>query len=60
MGPVTTNEEISSSNVKGISLPKLAEDSSNWVLYQEHLENTVTASRGLRRHFTELRENQNP
>ena len=51
MGPVMSNEEHFSSSIKGISLPKLAEDGSKWVLYQEQLENTVTATKGLRCHL---------
>ena len=46
-----TNKENSSSPIKGVNLPKLAEDGSNWVLYQERLENAVTAMKGLRRHL---------
>jgi hypothetical protein len=52
MGPATANEENpSSTSVRGINLPKLAEDGSNWVLYQERLENAITATKGLRRHL---------
>src|SRR5271170_2702694 len=51
MGPATTNEESSNSTVKGMNLPKLAEDGLNWVLYQERLENAITATKGLRRHL---------
>ena len=51
MVPAMTNEENSSSPIKGVNLPKLAEDESNWVLYQERLENAVTAMKGLRCHL---------
>ena len=51
MGPATTNEESHIMTIKGLNLPKLAEDGSNWTLYQERLENTITATKGLRRHL---------
>src|ERR1700733_12008570 len=51
MGPDMTNEINSSSTIKGVSLPKLTEDGSNWITYQERLENAVTATKGLRRHL---------
>ena len=51
MGPAMTNEENSSSLIKGVNFPKLTEDRSNWVLYQERLENAVTAMKGLRHHL---------
>ena len=51
MGPATTNEEISTSTIKVINLPKLVEDGSNWVMYQERVENAIMATKGLRRHL---------
>lgn len=54
MGPDTTKEEATSSGsyaIKGLNLPKLAEDGSNWVLYQERVENAIIATKGLRRHL---------
>ena len=51
MGPVTTNEESSTSTIKVVNLPKLAEDGSNWVMYQEHVENAIMATKGLQRHL---------
>ena len=51
MGPTTTNKESHIMTIKGLNLPKLAEDGSNWTLYQEQLENAITATKGLRRHL---------
>ena len=51
MGPATTNEESHIMTIKGLDLPELAEDGSNWTLYQEQLENAITATKGLRRHL---------
>ena len=51
MCPTTTNKESHVTTIKGLNLPKLAEDGSNWTLYQEWLENTITATKGLRRHL---------
>ena len=39
-----------SSNIK-VTLPKLQEDGSNWVMYKERIQNHLT-SKGLLRHLT--------
>ena len=57
MGPTTTNKESHVMTIKGLNLPKLAEDGSNWTLYQEWLGNTITATKGLRRHLCGTMQN---
>ena len=51
MGPEITT--TSSSNIKVINLPRLAEDGSNWVTYKERIINNLT-SKGLMRHVKGL------
>ena len=51
MGPAVTNDNQSTYWIKGITLPRLATDSSNWIVYQEHLENAVCATKGLQKHL---------
>ena len=51
MGPAVTNDDQSTYLIKGITLPRLAKDGSNWVVYQEHLENAVCATKGLQKHL---------
>ena len=40
MGPEIAT--MSSSNIKVINLPRLAEDGSNWVTYKERIINNLT------------------
>ena len=52
MGPAVTNDDQSTYSIKGIITSlRLAEDGSNWVVYQEHLENAVCATKGLQKHL---------
>ena len=51
MGPMVTNEESSTSTIKVVNLPKLVEDGSNWVIYQECIRNAIMATKGLWRHL---------
>ena len=51
MGPAVTNNDQSTYSIKGITLPRPAKDGSNWVVYQECLENTVCATKGLQKHL---------
>ena len=51
MGPgSSSNIMSSSSSVKVINLPRLAEDGSNWVTFKERILNNLT-SKGLMRHI---------
>ena len=49
MGPKSSSNMSSSSNVKVVNLLRLLEDGSNWIIYKEHVINNLT-SKGLMRH----------
>ena len=51
MGSIVTNNDQSTHSIKGITLPKLAKDGSNLVVFQEHLENAVCTTKGLQKHL---------
>ena len=49
MGPTDSSTMSTTDALKLIKLPKLKDDRSNWIMYQERIINTLT-HKGLKRH----------